>query len=145
MSTYKSEYQIWNAMKQRCANKNNPAYGRYGGRGIKVCDRWIGSFTNFLEDMGERPSKKHSLDRHPNNDGNYEPGNVRWGTDDEQARNKRNNRWFEADGKKMIMQDWAAYFGVNESTLLEHLETKSFDTVFSFYEQKRLKTKTEAA
>ena len=70
-------------MKARCANQNN---GRYGGRGIEVCVRWT-SFDNFLADMGERPSGT-SIDRFPDNDGNYEPGNARWATPTEQARNR---------------------------------------------------------
>lgn len=90
--TNTSEFNIWNAMKDRCFNTNNHAYKYYGGRGITVCDRWKDSFENFLEDMGERPSKKHSIDRFPNNNGNYEPGNCRWATMIQQGRNKRDNR-----------------------------------------------------
>lgn len=80
-----SEYNIWRAMRARCANPKNPDYKSYGGRGISVCERWQ-DFSIFLSDMGERPSKNHSLDR-IDNDGNYEPGNVRWATIQEQASN----------------------------------------------------------
>lgn len=86
-----SEYRSWYAMKTRCTNPNTRVYYRYGGRGIKVCDRWINSFQNFFDDMGEKPSSNHSLDR-INNDGDYEPVNCRWASDKEQANNKRKRR-----------------------------------------------------
>jgi hypothetical protein len=74
-------------MKQRCNNLNHVAYHRYGGAGVKVCERWNNSFENFLADMGERPEGK-TLDRFPNAFGNYEPGNCRWATPVEQEANK---------------------------------------------------------
>jgi hypothetical protein len=73
----------------RCEDSNQPAFKYYGARGIKVCERWRGSYENFLADMGRRPSPVHSLDRYPNNDGDYEPSNCRWATDSEQNSNKR--------------------------------------------------------
>jgi hypothetical protein len=84
-------YQSWSAMKSRCANPKNKDFKHYGGRGISVCQRWLDSFSAFLEDMGQRPSPKHSIDR-INNDGNYEPSNCRWVTQAEQCQNQRKRR-----------------------------------------------------
>lgn len=80
-------YSSWGAMKERCDNPNHIEFFRWGGRGIKICDRWR-NFENFLKDMGERPSKEMSLDR-IDNDGNYEPSNCRWATKKQQIENRR--------------------------------------------------------
>lgn len=84
------EYAAWANAIYRCENPNAQQWPLYGARGVAVCDRWRFSFAAFYEDMGPRPSSNHSLDRYPDVNGNYEPGNCRWATAREQSNNKRN-------------------------------------------------------
>jgi hypothetical protein len=85
------EYYTWSGMTQRCTNPHRWNFKDYGGRGIQVCRRWCTAFATFFADMGPKPTPKHrySLDRWPNNDGNYEPGNCRWATRSQQSSNQR--------------------------------------------------------
>jgi hypothetical protein len=84
-----AEYRTRHDMIQRCENPKAGNYERYGGRGIRVCKRWRDSYPDFLADMGRKPTPQHSIDRYPDNDGDYEPGNCRWATTGEQGANKR--------------------------------------------------------
>lgn len=114
------EFSTWTDIQTRCYNKNSSAYKDYGGRGIVVCGRWLESFDNFLSDMGEKPSKLHSIDR-INNNGNYEPNNCRWATIETQANNKRNNRKLTINGVTKNMSEWAKECNISSTAILLRL------------------------
>lgn len=107
------EYRAWANMVSRCHNQNHQSFHNDGARGISVCERWRSSFESFLVDVGRRPSPDHSLDR-IDNEGHYEPGNVRWATRSEQGSNKRSlpRRLFTIDGETKPLRDWLVQFGV---------------------------------
>jgi hypothetical protein len=96
-------YVIWAGMIQRCTNQNRSAYDDYGGRGIRVCDKWLNNFQAFYEDVGDPPSPAHSIDRYPDKNGNYEPINVRWATSIEQNNNARHNHMVIFRGEEMTV------------------------------------------
>lgn len=109
------EYMAWKKMLARCNDPSNPYYHRYGGRGIKVCERW-GQLDNFYADMGDRPSENHSLDRIDNN-GDYCKENCKWSTRSEQQNNKGCTRSLTHNGVTMTISQWAALLGTTRPTL----------------------------
>lgn len=119
---YTSEYTAWQSMRRRCGPAaNDHERPRYFGRGIRVCDRWLVSFENFLADMGRKPTPRHTLER-VNNDGNYEPGNCRWATPREQARNRTSNRLVSAMGLTLTVAEWAERTGLSRALIRYRLE-----------------------
>jgi hypothetical protein len=108
-------YSTWSGMRMRCNNPNSIMYDNYGGRGIKVCERWD-YFPNFVKDMGDRPSKNHTLDR-INNNKNYEPSNCRWATDSEQRYNKRSTLKVNLNGKQYNTSELASLLKIDEVTI----------------------------
>ena len=108
-------FKSWESMKQRCTNPKAPDYDRYGGRGITICKRWLNSFDNFLEDMGQRP-KGTTLDRKENENG-YSKANCRWATPKEQLRNRRNTIKIELDGKLQSISEISENSGVSEKLI----------------------------
>lgn len=119
------EYFRWLALKSRCTNPNNPRYADYGGRGITVCQRWMDSFEAFIEDVGERPSTEHSIDRIDNDKG-YEVTNVRWATKQEQANNRRTNVEVTYNGETKTLAAWAREVGITpEGVAYRHKHGRS--------------------
>jgi hypothetical protein len=116
-------YDTWVGLSQRCHNPNNPRYKDYGAKGITVCDRWRGDdgFKNFLEDMGPRPSPKHSLDRRDNDLG-YCKENCRWATDLEQGQNTGRNRNITCNGKTQCIRAWEREMGFGNAVIHQRLE-----------------------
>lgn len=107
-------------MKARCIYPTHVSYHLYGGRGIKVCERWMNSYAAFISDMGEAPIGM-SLDRFPNNNGNYEPGNCRWATNHQQGLNRSQNVRYTHNGETLTQSEWASRLGIDKSSLLQRI------------------------
>lgn len=110
------EYRTWVGMRQRCSNPKSNFFHRYGGRGISVCEEWASSFECFYRDMGPCPSLRHSIER-IDLDGNYEPSNCRWATNEEQANNTSRSRLLTLNGETRTMRRWADHLGMSDVTL----------------------------
>lgn len=115
-------YTRWQAMKRRCYSEADKRYKDYGGRGIRVCDRWLHSYENFLSDMGLPPAIGYQIDR-KDNDGDYEPGNCHWVSQSENSRNKRNSRFITAFGKTATLSEWAEETGIKRETIARRLNS----------------------
>ena len=120
-----SIYGVWSHMIERCYNVRVMSYSNYGGRGIKVCDRWKNSFENFYKDMGDKPSAKHQLDR-IDNDGNYEPNNCRWVNRSENSLNKRHPK--DSNPHKNVYLKNGKYF-VQIKRMQKIVRSKMFDNL----------------
>lgn len=117
------EWLAWAGMTRRCRSESDYQYQDYGGRGIRVCDRWLGvnGFANFLADMGSKPSAKHSLDRFPDKNGGYCPENCRWATRVQQARNRRSNTILECGGESLTLAEWSERTGIKPHTIMARI------------------------
>lgn len=113
--SYKKTYRAWIGMRARCSNERDTGWPLYGGRGIRVCDRWLKSFQNFLADMGEAPAGR-TLDR-VNPNGNYEQSNCRWSTPTEQNRNRRVTLRVDYLGESLTLAEWAERLSLKNGTL----------------------------
>lgn len=117
-------YLVWRNMKNRCLLPTNKDYKNYGARGVTVHPEWITSFATFYAHVGDPPSPKHTLDRYPDNNGNYEPGNVRWATQRQQLANRRVTKTYTYDGVTKTLSDWARQYNVEPEGLGYRLFTK---------------------
>jgi hypothetical protein len=114
------EYIVWRSIVARCCNPKSTGYAYYGGLGVTVCDQWRRDFAAFLRDVGPRPSLHHSIDRIKNERG-YLPGNVRWATAREQARNRRNNVYVWFDGVRVLLVEACERLGLPEPLVRHRL------------------------
>lgn len=128
------EYVAWRSMRVRCINSNERAYKWYGARGITICERWKSSAL-FMQDMGPRPSPKHSLGRIDRN-GNYEPSNCRWETMKEQQRNRRSNRIIAFNGVEKLLVEWAEQIGITGPTLSWRIKNMPFEKAMTMEKQR---------
>ena len=118
---YTPEYRAWVDIKRRCIDPRRKEYARYGGRGILLAPEWLDSFQSFYDHIGPRPSDQHSVDR-IDNEGHYEPGNVRWATRTEQANNQRSNRTITHDGETLTYAQWARRLGLSPGAIRRRLD-----------------------
>ena len=122
---YSLEYGIWAAIIKRCTNPRTQNFKHYGGRGIAVCNEWRNDFMAFYNHVGRRPSAKYSIDR-IKNDGNYEPGNVRWTTQDVQTNNSRKNHNITIYGWTLSLSNWARFVGLKRTTLSNRINIRNW-------------------
>lgn len=127
--------RTWHHMRHRCYNPNYQTYKWYGARGIKMCDRWLNNCEAFYEDVGDRPSDKHSIDR-IDNDGDYTPDNCRWCTQDQQIRNKRGINMITHNGETKCLTDWAKDIGIHPTALVARLRRHSVEVAVTTPKQR---------
>jgi len=113
------EYKVWGNMRSRCLNPNHPRYKDWGGRGITVVDKWL-TFDGFYDDMGERPSPKHTIERRDNTLG-YSKENCYWATTKEQSANRRSNKYLSFQGLTLCHRDWAEKLGISKTTIYRRI------------------------
>ena len=120
--SHSPEHVAWTAMKSRCYTKSNVSYKYYGERGVTVCERWLHSFENFFSDMGNKPSREHSLDR-IDTFGNYSPDNCRWVEREIQSNNRRNNHRLTFGEETKTVSQWARTIKLSKSCIAYRLSS----------------------
>lgn len=125
------EYSVWKGIRRRCHDPESAAWPDYGGRGISVCARWRNSFATFLRDMGRRPSRRHTIDRIDNN-GDYEPGNCRWTTMNQQNQNSRHCNYITYNGVRKTLTKWARHLGFKRAALSNRIVVRGWSVRRAF-------------
>lgn len=138
--SHTSEHETWRGMKARCYNPNNSRYKNYAGRNIKVCDRWLNSFSNFYEDMGSKPSEDHTLER-IDNDLSYTKNNCKWALPLEQSNNRTTSRFVTYKGVTKTVSQWAAICGLKYDTLHRRLFVHKWKVERALLEPVRVRNK----
>lgn len=126
----------WYHIRHRCLNPEYKSYRWYGGKGIRMCERWQASVAAFYEDVGDRPSPSHSIDR-IDNSGNYEPGNVRWATKKDQGRNRSTCHMITFNGETLSRVEWAERLGIESNTLRQRLKYHPVEVALTMPKQSR--------
>lgn len=129
------EYHTWQAMKSRCYNSNYDYYAYYGGRGIKVCDRWIESFEDFLKDMGLRPGDNYSIERIDSN-GDYTPNNCIWATKMIQANNTSRNTHYSIGNARYTLAQWSVISGIDQKIITSRVK-RGWSVIDAVFKPKR--------
>lgn len=142
-AAYRRTYRIWAALKTRCLNSRNKDFGHYGGRGITVCEKWL-KFEGFLEDMGEAPDGL-TIDRFPDMDGNYEPGNCRWASMKEQNQNRRTSIMLTHAGETKCLTAWAEELAVPVYRLRRLILQAKLPTEVAFAKATSMRTRKQIA
>ncbi len=137
------EYKNWTSMKDRCLNKKSKGFSSYGKVGITVCDEWIISFERFMDDMGRKPSPRHTLDRIDNLKG-YSKENCRWASKEEQANNRRNSLVFNIDGETSSLSQWGRELGIQQLPLRKLLERGPTRSQIDSWKEDKLANKNGA-
>lgn len=136
-------FLVWRGMIRRCRDPKSTGYHKYGGRGIAVCERW-NVYANFHADMGDVPPGLQ-IDRHPNNDGDYEPTNCRWATPKQQAQKRRSSHDVTFDGRTQCLKQWSEELGVGCGLLLHRINKHGVAAAFAMPKPKLMGKKLELA
>lgn len=134
-------YTLWTNIKQRTTNPKHVSWKYSGAKGVRLCDEWY-DFAVFYAYVGDPPFPGASLDRYPDNDGDYKPGNVRWASREDQQRNKGSNRWITFQGRTTVQAQWAKELGITQSNLVHRLENWSKKRALTEPPKKRRSRKT---
>lgn len=129
------EYNAWKGARRRCTDSEDVQFHNYGGRGIKMCQRWMESYANFLSDMGPKPDPSYTIER-KNSNGDYEPSNCKWATTSEQARNRSTNVRISCGGMTKCIADWEIFFSLKKHALRGKTKERVEELVINLFNER---------